>query len=131
MIHKVAPERVLDQLGIWTTEGHRIMIGGDPGVGKTAFLSMLLTAVPDSELIITIEDGDEIWLGHPRRNGLRARPMDKFGGLQQGDDGNQGVAPSGSGLFSTWSQLLHSSTSYAPLRKKVAMFTEMRMGLPR
>ena len=81
MLHKAAPEGVLNQLRIWTAEGHRILIGGDPGGGKTTLLVALAAAVPDRERIIKIEDAEEIWLARPHVQSLKALPTDEFSGL--------------------------------------------------
>ena len=86
MINRVAPEAVLRQLGTWVAGGHRIMIGGDAGVGKTTLLIALASAVPHEERIIKIEDSGEIWLVHPNVASLEARAADDFGSLHRGDD---------------------------------------------
>lgn len=50
-----------------------ILISGGTGTGKTTLLSALLTAVPDAERIITIEDVAELAPRHPHHVALEAR----------------------------------------------------------
>uniref|UniRef100_UPI0040534E56 TadA family conjugal transfer-associated ATPase n=1 Tax=Microbacterium sp. LWO14-1.2 TaxID=3135263 RepID=UPI0040534E56 len=50
-----------------------ILISGGTGTGKTTLLSALLTAVPDVERIITIEDVAELAPRHPHHVALEAR----------------------------------------------------------
>ncbi|WP_144874084.1 TadA family conjugal transfer-associated ATPase [Microbacterium sp. 1.5R] len=50
-----------------------ILISGGTGTGKTTLLSALLTAVPEGERIVTIEDVAEFWPRHPHHVALEAR----------------------------------------------------------
>ena len=55
------------------TERANILITGGTGTGKTTLLSALLSAVPDDERIITIEDVAELRPRHPHHVALQAR----------------------------------------------------------
>lgn len=50
-----------------------VLISGGTGTGKTTLLSALLTAVPDDERIVTIEDVAELRPRHPHHVALEAR----------------------------------------------------------
>lgn len=50
-----------------------VLISGGTGTGKTTLLSALLTAVPESERIVTIEDVAELRPRHPHHVALEAR----------------------------------------------------------
>ncbi|WP_152926155.1 TadA family conjugal transfer-associated ATPase [Microbacterium sp. GCS4] len=50
-----------------------VLISGGTGTGKTTLLSALLTAAPDSERVVTIEDVAELRPRHPHHVALEAR----------------------------------------------------------
>ncbi|RMG60220.1 MAG: CpaF family protein [Deltaproteobacteria bacterium] len=51
-----------------------IVVGGGTGTGKTTFLNMLSSFIPDGERIITIEDSAELRIAKPHVVSLESRP---------------------------------------------------------
>ena len=62
-----------------------IFVSGGTGTGKTTFLNMLSSFLPEKELIITIEDTLELQLKQPNVRSLETRPI---------QDGNSGTMQS-------------------------------------
>jgi pilus assembly protein CpaF len=55
------------------------LISGSAGAGKTTLLGALMSAVPDGERLISIEDVAELRIEHPRRVSLEARQANTEG----------------------------------------------------
>jgi pilus assembly protein CpaF len=59
---------------------HRnIVVSGGTGTGKTTFLNMLSSFIPDDERIVTIEDAAELVLNQPNLVSLESRPQNSEG----------------------------------------------------
>jgi len=56
-----------------------IIVSGGTGSGKTTFLNILASQVPESERMITIEDAAELRIDHPHVLSLEARPSNAEG----------------------------------------------------
>ncbi|MEV4737916.1 MULTISPECIES: TadA family conjugal transfer-associated ATPase [unclassified Microbacterium] len=81
---RAADLEALAALGAFDARQHRrlrdiverrtnVLISGGTGTGKTTLLSALLTAAPDSERVVTIEDVAELRPRHPHHVALEAR----------------------------------------------------------
>jgi pilus assembly protein CpaF len=56
-----------------------VVVSGGAGAGKTTFLGVLASFIPDEERLITIEDAAELRLGKPHVISLEARPANVEG----------------------------------------------------
>jgi pilus assembly protein CpaF len=56
-----------------------VVVSGGAGAGKTTFLGVLASFIPDDERLITIEDAAELRLGKPHVISLEARPANVEG----------------------------------------------------
>ncbi len=66
--------RMLAFLGACVRGKANIVISGGTGAGKTTFLNVISSLIPDRERLITIEDAAELRLGKSHVIGLEARP---------------------------------------------------------
>ncbi len=69
-----APEQVIDFLRAAVQARLNIVVSGGTGSGKTTFLNILSSFLPDSERIITIEDAAELLLNQSHIVRLESRP---------------------------------------------------------
>ena len=74
-----ANEQMLDFLRACIEARLNIVISGGTGSGKTTFLNILSSYIPDRERIVTIEDAAELHLNQPHVVRLEARPANLEG----------------------------------------------------
>ncbi len=72
---KSLTEPILEFLKLCITGRISIFVSGGTSTGKTTFLNMLSSYLPDDELIITIEDTLELQLKQPNVRALETRPI--------------------------------------------------------
>lgn len=73
------PKEVADFIQACVVARLNIVISGGTGTGKTTFLNVLSSFIPDTERIVTIEDAAEIQLHQKHVVTLEARPADPDG----------------------------------------------------
>jgi pilus assembly protein CpaF len=74
-----ANEQMLDFLRACIEARLNIVISGGTGSGKTTFLNILSSYIPDRERIVTIEDAAELCLNQPHVVRLESRPANLEG----------------------------------------------------
>ncbi|HEU5478288.1 MAG TPA: CpaF family protein, partial [Candidatus Tumulicola sp.] len=74
-----ANEQMLDFLRACIEARLNIVISGGTGSGKTTFLNILSSYIPDRERIVTIEDAAELYLNQPHVVRLESRPANLEG----------------------------------------------------
>jgi pilus assembly protein CpaF len=74
-----ANEQMLDFLRACIEARLNVVISGGTGSGKTTFLNILSSYIPDRERIITIEDAAELYLNQPHVVRLETRPANLEG----------------------------------------------------
>jgi pilus assembly protein CpaF len=74
-----ANEQMLDFLRACIEGRLNVVISGGTGSGKTTFLNILSSYIPDRERIVTIEDAAELCLNQPHVVRLEARPANLEG----------------------------------------------------
>lgn len=62
-----------------------VFVSGGTGTGKTTFLNMLSSYLPENELIVTIEDTLELQLHQKNVRSLETRPMSNGGNMEPVD----------------------------------------------
>ena len=75
MDESLVPKGVHTQLASLAAASPRVIIGGEPGPGRTALLTTLTAALPKSERIIQIVVGDKLRLDQPNVSTLSERPQ--------------------------------------------------------
>jgi pilus assembly protein CpaF len=74
-----ATEQMLDFLRACIEGRLNVVISGGTGSGKTTFLNILSSYIPDRERIVTIEDAAELFLNQPHVVRLESRPANLEG----------------------------------------------------
>ncbi len=69
-----APPQVIDLLRAAVQARLNLLVSGGTGSGKTTFLNILSSFLPESERIVTIEDAAELLLNQPHVVRLESRP---------------------------------------------------------
>jgi pilus assembly protein CpaF len=76
---KALSENMADFVKVCVQARLNILVAGNTSSGKTTFLNILATHIPDNERIITIEDSLELQLNQSHILSLEARPPDNHG----------------------------------------------------
>jgi pilus assembly protein CpaF len=74
-----ATEEMIDFMRACIEARLNIVISGGTGSGKTTFLNILSSYIPEEERIITVEDAAELYLGQPHVVRLETRPANLEG----------------------------------------------------
>jgi pilus assembly protein CpaF len=83
----IAPVEFFNDLQSWVLDCRNMIMSGATGSGKTTFVNVAASLIPDNERLLTLEDTPELQIQHPR-----VKPMYTFEkGSRAGDSGERDI----------------------------------------